>query len=112
MESKGRINEYVCEKCGKSTVTINGEEGVTPFVIACRADWPASNCDGMSQSRFYRGTDNLDPQWEWHRPTPEECREKEKEAPGLTEHVERGGLVLRRLTGLRRDELLGSPRQG
>lgn len=52
MEQAGKINVYVCEKCGTGTITINAVEGVTPFMIGCRADWPAGDCDGEAQSQW------------------------------------------------------------
>lgn len=78
-----RINVYVCQKCGGHTVTVDVDEGVTPFMIGCHAKeadvHPAESgskafeellerdlgvriksrnllkvkCDGMAHSSFY-----------------------------------------------------------
>lgn len=32
-----RINVYVCRKCGGHTVTVDVDDGVTPFMIGCHA---------------------------------------------------------------------------
>lgn len=81
--SDPRINVYVCQKCGGHTVTVDVDEGVTPFMIGCHAKetdvHPAESgnkafeelldrelgvriksknllkvkCDGMAESSFY-----------------------------------------------------------
>ncbi|MDO8476746.1 MAG: hypothetical protein Q7W02_11280 [Candidatus Rokubacteria bacterium] len=33
----GKVNVYVCPKCGRGTVTIDRDEGTTPFLLRCRA---------------------------------------------------------------------------
>lgn len=35
--SEPRINVYTCRECGGHTVTVDVDEGVTPFMIRCRA---------------------------------------------------------------------------
>lgn len=81
--SDERINVYVCQKCGGHTVTVDVDEGVTPFMIGCHAkestvhpaeggdkayaealerdlgvrvkprNQPKRACDGMAHSSFY-----------------------------------------------------------
>ena len=81
--SEPRVNVYVCRKCGDHTVTVDVDEGVTPFMIGCHAKestvHPAESgdkkfadllerdlairiksknmlkrvCDGMAESSFY-----------------------------------------------------------
>ena len=41
-----KINVYVCQKCGGLTVTVDVDEGVTPFMLGCRATGKESDCDG------------------------------------------------------------------
>lgn len=48
MEAIGRVNRYVCEKCGAVHGTINLNTGTTPFMIRCKS------CEGMAQSSMYR----------------------------------------------------------
>lgn len=102
-EKAGLINEYVCEKCGGITRTINRDEGTTPFITGCRAVIGAG-CKGMAQSSFYRvPQDRRRPQWEWIKPTPEELdrwlkdHKQEEHREAIAEHVARGGMVLRKL---------------
>lgn len=92
--SKGKKNVYVCQSCKKSIVTIDIDEGVTPFMIDCEA---TKDCKGTMYSSFY-GDDcqSLVPEFEWYKPTcfdqyPEEYRE------AMMEHVNDGGLDIRRI---------------
>ncbi len=99
MESAGKINEYVCEKCGKPTRTINAVDGVTPFMIRCRPAIPGT-CDGMAQSSLYRVEQQSRPMFEWYRPDDAELAaiEDEVEAQWWRDHVNNGGLKMRRVT--------------
>lgn len=101
-----RINVYVCEY-GCHTVTIDVDEGVTPMFIKCRAaprpDRPIEKrfldengeCNGRATSSMYPPPPM--PSWigkpthEWYRPT-----ELSDLDPETREHVERGGLLLRK----------------
>lgn len=86
---KGKKNIYVCDKCKGHVVTIDKDEGVTPFMIECKA---TIFCDGMMQSSFYRVFDqNMRADWEWYRPTAPEIVK-----PHLQHHVDQGGLLLRK----------------
>ncbi len=68
------INVWKCEVCNALTVAIDIDEGVTPFMLGCRAN---DKCKGMGQSSFYP-----EPPipahiasalaWEWYAPSPEE----------------------------------------
>lgn len=98
-----RKNAYYCEKCGRYTVTVDVDEGVTPMFLACRASGhdprdPENPCDGMARSMMYPPPPwpdhpdlNAGPTWEWYRPTDVAAL-----PDGLREHVEKGGLDLRR----------------
>jgi hypothetical protein len=100
-EKAGLINEYVCQKCGGITRTINRDEGTTPFMTGCRAVIGAG-CKGLAQSSFYRVSQNRLPHWEWIRPTPEEFErwlkdhKQEEHREAIAEHVAQGGMVLRK----------------
>ena len=42
---KGEENVYVCQKCGGLTVTLDRDQGTTPFMIGCRASGKEGDCD-------------------------------------------------------------------
>jgi hypothetical protein len=86
------VDVYVCEKCGRKTLTRYKDKGVTPFVMQC------SHCDGYAQhvntitereAEFFRLIENIRVQ-NWVRP-PLWWLLKHKEA---VDHVLNGGLVL------------------
>lgn len=89
-----RFNEYTCEKCGFIVRTVDRAKGITPFMILCKAP---EGCDGMATSAFYRVPiiSRLPVTWEWYRPMLKELGTFD---PGTREHVEQGGLLLRRIT--------------
>jgi hypothetical protein len=86
--SRGKKNIYICQSRGHQTVTIDREDGVTPFMIRCR--FP--DCTSMAESSFYRVDQTLEAFHEWYRP---DAAERAKLHPATLEHVERGGLLLR-----------------
>lgn len=88
--SKGKKNVYVCSACGHQTVTIDIDEGTTPFMISC------IKCDEAAYSQFYAdGAQGMTPTHEWRKPAEKEREELLKLSPEtLTEHVDRGGLLL------------------
>ena len=93
-----RINVYVCQKCGRFTVTLDIHEGVTPFMIRCRASGREGDCNGEAFSSFYPKTRPIPshippPAWEWFSPRGSEYH-KLNEA--MQHHVAQGGLDLRR----------------
>lgn len=94
---KGRENVYTCEKCGGLTVTIDVDEGVTPFMLKCRASGRQGDCDGFARSSFYpkgpRPPHMPAPSWEWYRPDAEEV---ERLSDAMREHVRQGGLCIRK----------------
>lgn len=87
----GKINKYVCAKCGQPTITVDRDEGVTPFMLGCRA---TPGCDGMGTSSMYRTDQSQRPTHEWYMPEEAEWRRLSKE---MREHVKRGGLCIRRI---------------
>lgn len=82
-------NAYTCQSCKKTIVTVDRDEGTTPFMIGCRADLP---CGGYMESHFYRIDDvEGDPLFEWRKPTPAEYK---KASRAMKDHFDTGGLDL------------------
>lgn len=88
----GDVNAYECDDCGRYTVVVHVDQGVTPMFLACRA---TVGCTGRAHSTGYQ----LDPsqlpgpEWEWYRPTGFELRALSFPAQ---DHVRQGGLILRK----------------
>ena len=97
MSLVGRENVYTCPKCGGYTVTVDVDDGVTPFLLNCRASGEEGKCDGKATSAFYpkspRPPRIPPPAWEWYAPSAEETA---KLSPGMRDHVEQGGLLIRK----------------
>jgi hypothetical protein len=94
---KGKENVYTCEKCGGFTVTVDLDEGVTPFMLDCRASGKEGDCDGDAYSA---GNPKRpwpphipEPAWEWYRPTEAEARRLGR---AWREHLKNGGLAIRK----------------
>lgn len=94
MEKKKAVNVYVCPSCGWRAITVNLVDGVTPFFIRCEG---ARRCDAdrfpSATSAMYRVDQSLTPTHEWYRPDEQELNAK----PYMREHVEQGGLALRKI---------------
>lgn len=88
-----RINVYTCEECGGETVTIDVHEGVTPFMLRCRATGKEGDCDGAAYSCMYRVHGKPIPKWEWFKPIGSEYNKLSRD---MKEHVDKGGLDIRR----------------
>lgn len=86
------INVYVCQKCRQGVVTIDRDEGATPFLIRCVS---SKGCDGMAQSELYSVPQDLVPTYEWRKPTSTEYKKLDKVT--RKDHVDRGGLLLYRI---------------
>ena len=69
-------NAYYCEACGRYTVTVHRDDGVTPMFLACRAAGDVETCQGRAASTMYRDVDSApahvpkEPEWEWVKPKP------------------------------------------
>jgi len=85
--ARNRINVYTCMMCGRSVVTEDVAEGVTPVYLGCRA---TPGCQGTMQSHFYRVLQTLRPTWEWYRPDSLDGL-----TPQSRQHVQDGGLLCR-----------------
>lgn len=98
-QSKGMLNAYRCEVCGRQITTIDLVSGTTPYLVGCRAPHIPSvlpRCKGLMASAFYRIPQNLP--WtthEWYRPTKEEVAAMD---PERQDHFWGGGLEIRAVT--------------
>lgn len=110
MSFKGLKNLYLC-KCGHGFVSIDLDEGVTPFIITC------PRCNGQATSLCYKIPQatlaDVSPVIEWYRPDEAEMHAAAEKARALMlektgrasvasalasavrEHVRRGGLLHR-----------------
>ena len=95
-----RRNAYFCKKCRKVTITVDIDEGVTPMLIPC------IHCEQMANSFMYQvpacmrydfsnGIKILPADIEWYRP---EKNELLKLSSHEKEHVNKGGLLMRKRT--------------
>lgn len=85
---KGKFNRYTCGTCGRSIITVDADDGTTPFMIDCHA---TKGCGGEMRSSFYPD-DIADPaSHQWRKPTFKEFR---KARPAMQQHYEMGGLGL------------------
>lgn len=91
-QSRNRINVYICAY-GHQTVTLDADEGVTPFIIGC----DRRNCGLDARSSFYHDSlQDREPTHEWYTPSEAEQRKLDR---WTREHVQKGGLILRRIEG-------------
>jgi len=90
---KGRLNTYTCESksCRHQVVTVDSDNGVTPFVTMC------PKCEAAAQSSFYRHAANAIPTHELYRPDAAEWKRLIAKLSPTVEHLAKGGLILRPL---------------
>lgn len=95
---KDRENVYTCPVCSGHTVTIDRDEGVTPFMIGCRASGKVGDCNGKAESSFYPPGPRPDhipaPSWEWYKPDQTKFDTLSR---WELEHVAKGGLLIRKI---------------
>lgn len=101
-----KINVYTCEKCAGQVVTIDTEPGVTPFSLICRAK---KDCGGRMHSAFYQVSQELNPEYQWRKPTKTEFYQLDE---ATREYVTKGGLLIYPLNSITRKEVKASRRQG
>ena len=89
MNGESKINIYECP-CKHRTITVDLLKGTTPFIIKCRED----NCIEFARSYFYEVDQTLTPSHEWYKPNEKEYMSLE---PATKEHVDMGGLLLRKI---------------
>jgi hypothetical protein len=82
-----RLNMYTCDN-DHNTITIDLNEGVTPFMIDCMT----LDCGLIARSHFYNVSPELIPAYEWYYPTNLKGLH-----PAEVEHVVKGGLLLRKI---------------
>lgn len=99
----GRLNVWLCETCGVGVLCVDEHPGVTPMMVSHHT-LGDPDCAGMCASQFYRrdkileyapayrGHTNLEPTYEWYRPSEVELRGENAEVRG---HVYQGGLLVR-----------------
>ena len=85
-----RLNRYTCDACGDSIITMDADEGTTPFMLGCRA---TADCEGMMQSSMYRGVSGT-PDFVWRRPTRDEYK---LSSADMKHHFDLGGLDIFRI---------------
>jgi hypothetical protein len=98
--TRGDVNGYQCDTCGRLTLVVHVDEGVTPMFLACRESGDVETCKGMGTSLMYPAPPVPEHLvgaigWEWYRPDEAELRGMDE---GMREHIERGGVALRPLT--------------
>jgi hypothetical protein len=100
-----RVNSYVCEACGEVVVTIDKHPGATPAFVS--HGMFGAECEGSTTSTWYRVRQEyaIYATHEWYRPSRTQLR---LEDGPMRDHVERGGLMLRRIPkdSLTREEAL------
>lgn len=93
-DGRGRgVDVYVCEKCGRRTMTRYKDKGVTPFVMRCsHCDGYAQHVETVSEDRavLLRLAEGVAIQ-NWVRPP---LKWLLKQSEGTIDHVLQGGLVL------------------
>lgn len=90
----GAKNVYCCDTCRKHMVTRDKDAGTTPFIVSCQL---TPRCRGKMYSSLYRvfdPQDRLMPTHEWYKPSVLEVI-----PPQLADHVQKGGLLLRPISG-------------
>lgn len=95
VKGKPRINGYICtsDDCKRVTITVDVDDGVTPFMIRC------PGCKSTAVSCMYPTSGPVPPvesaTLEWYKPDEKEMRRMH---PANLDHVRRGGLLLRKRT--------------
>jgi hypothetical protein len=94
-----KVNCYICDTCGKSIVTVEYDDGVTPFFLGCNRVSLFGDCNGLCRASMYSNPQNLIPTALWYRK-----KDDEPMNPGERQHHENGGLFFRELT---EEEIIG-----
>lgn len=91
---QGKKNIYVCEACKGHIVTVDRDDGVTPFMTSCYAK---EGCSGAMRSSMYEVSDQtMRAGYEWYRPDSSEITSASLHT---RDHVSNGGLLLRKIEG-------------
>lgn len=90
MTFKGQKNIYLCHSCGRGHVTVDLDEGTTPFITTCLA------CGREAYSLLYRCPQamlkDVPAALEWYSPKAAELGSLK---PHTLQHVQMGGLISR-----------------
>lgn len=89
---KGKKNAYSCSGCGNLIITIDLDEGVTPFSISCLET--GTKCKAPMFSAMYQVDQTLRPTHQWYKPSKQETSFM---SLGMQEHIKMGGLALRKV---------------
>ena len=89
MTYKGKKNSYRCETCNGVIVTVDVDDGVTPFLLSCKV---TPGCIGMMKSNFYRIDQSATAEYEWFKPVS-----LKGYSAGMKQHIKMGGLDLRKV---------------
>lgn len=99
----GKWNHYTCQLCKGVTIAKHVDDGVTPFILGCKA---TPGCLGHAMSSMYRCSQAEDQRAdvEWYRPaTLEEAIQAindtipEGGKPWALDHWQQGGCLMREL---------------
>ena len=90
MSQQYKKNLYVCEVCDLHIITIDRDNGTTPYLMGCQTEL----CNALMRSRVYRIDQAWMPSHEWYKPSEEETA---KQNPAIKQHIEFGGLLLRKI---------------
>lgn len=92
-------NHYHCPECNGVTIARHDDEGVTPFMLRCRA---TTSCSGMAQSCFfYCSQDDAQvPHVIFYRPATAQAIKDIRKSPKnervwLMDHYSRGGSLMK-----------------
>ncbi len=91
---QGKKNAYTCGGCGFQFVTVDTDDGTTPFLTSCQRQNDKGDrcCGGTAQSSMYRIDQSLPATHEWYRMTDGEAA---KHNAAVRQHHTMGGLMLR-----------------
>ena len=101
-------NHYNCPECGKVTIARHDSEGVTPFLLRCRAKDEINNghlipgCQGMAESCFFEcsQSDSQVPHVIFYRPDAMQAvvdisKEPRRDRAWLLDHYQKGGSLMK-----------------
>lgn len=88
---QGKKNSYRCQTCGGFIITLDVDEGTTPFMLLCRA---TPGCKGFMYSSFYSCPQSFQHSYEFFKPVSLEGYDAD-----MLEHFRKGGLDFRKVGG-------------
>ena len=112
---KPRLNAYTCKKCKVTVITIDKDEGVTPFMISCLTkidkmsslvEYPKNRrekCNGDMYSHFYTVPPFVTPLFEWFKPDIDALDKRyfpvivKLYNKDMQDYIKNGGLDLRKI---------------